>query len=83
MLEALEFDTESTVTSRQPPLANAELAGYLKNQEQGLRFIRHAAAAYALSGAPGGPGLVAALGDETADWAFAHFLDSYSGEVNI
>ena len=59
------------------------LAEYLINQEQGLRFIRHAAAAYALSGAQGGPGLVAALSNETADWTFAHFLDSYRGEVNI
>ena len=46
-------------------------------------MIRHAAEEYALSGAPGGPGLVAALGGETADWTFAHFLGSYGGEVHI
>jgi len=26
---------------------------------------------------------VAALSDETADWTFAHFLDSCRGEVNV
>ena len=26
---------------------------------------------------------MAALSDETADWTFAYFLDSYGGEVNI
>ena len=83
LLEALEFDTECEVASRQPPLVNAELAEYLRNQERGLRFIRHAAAGYALSGAPGGPGMVAALSEETADWTFAHFLGSCRGEVNV
>ena len=67
LLEALEFDVEDAATSRQPPLVNAELATYLDLQTQGLCFIRHAAEEYALPGAPGGPGLVAALGEETAD----------------
>ena len=55
----------------------------MKKQELGLRYIREAAGAYARSEAPSGPGLVAALSDESADWAFAHFLDSYGGGVNI